>query len=122
MKWAKWIEHAFSLLVFRFAPAEAVAQPRLDAQIVAAVFRDYVAQAGGVAQTAARFERLGFNGKVRSWRQAGAVRQSINSVEVLQMIGWKDLRAMAARAEMPVDQLRDLLAVTIPAVIAEERP
>lgn len=122
MKWAKWIEHAFSLLVFRFAPAEAVAQPRLDAQIVAAVFRDYVAQAGGVAQTAARFERLGFNGKVRSWRQAGAVRQSINSVEVLQMIGWKDLRAMAARAEMPVDQLRDLLAVTIPAVIAEGRP
>ena len=41
-----------------------------------------------------RFEAAGFAGKVRSWTSNGPIR-AINSVEALQLIGWKELRHMS---------------------------
>jgi uncharacterized protein YidB (DUF937 family) len=111
-----WIARLFDLFSFRFAPASTAVERRADVDQALRLLQDYVASKGGVAETVKRFEKAGFAGKVRSWRADGA-NLPINSVEVLQLIGWKDLRDMSARSGLSTDRLRDIFADHLPGVI-----
>ncbi|GLI92258.1 YidB family protein [Methylocystis echinoides] len=111
-----WIARLFDLFSFRFAPASAAVERRADADQAIRLLQDYIASKGGVAETIKRFEKAGFAGKVRSWRADGA-NLPINSVEALQLIGWKDLRDMSARSGLSIDRLRDILADQLPGAI-----
>jgi uncharacterized protein YidB (DUF937 family) len=113
----KWIARLLDLFSFRFAPASTAAvEGRNDADQALRLLRDYFESKGGVAATIQRFEKQGFAGKVRSWRSEGEIRP-VNSVEILQLIGWKDLRDMSARSGLSTDRLRDILAETLPGAV-----
>lgn len=111
------IARLFDLFSFKFAPAStAVAERRGESDRVLLLLRDYFESNGGAAATLKRFEKAGFASKVRSWRGEGEIR-AINSVEALQLIGWKDLRDMAGKSGLPMDLLRDLVAEALPGAI-----
>jgi uncharacterized protein YidB (DUF937 family) len=109
-----WIRRLFVFLSVKFVP-EARAQLR-EADDVLDLLTAYFEANGGVSAVVRRFEAAGFAGKVRSWVSNGPSR-AVNSVEALQLIGWKDLRRMSETSGIPVDKLRDLLADALPVAI-----
>jgi uncharacterized protein YidB (DUF937 family) len=109
-----WINDLFCL---EFAPKQAVTAERDQAREVAlGLLQDYIKSKGGIGEVIKRCERKGFEGRVRSWAADGPS-LPINSVEVMQLIGWRDLRKLSERANMPVDRLRDLLAEFLPMAV-----
>ncbi len=117
-----WIDRLFDLFSFKFVPASAViaTAERSERHVVLSLLQDYIKSEGGIDELMRRFKNAGFIGKVRSW---GSDRPfPINSVEVLQLIGWKDLREMSEKAEMPIDRLRELLAELLPVAVKRALP
>ncbi len=117
-----WIDRLFDLFSFKFVPASAViaTAERSERHVVLSLLQDYIKSEGGIDELMRRFKNAGFIGKVRSW---GLDRPfPINSVEVLQLIGWKDLREMSEKAEMPIDRLRELLAELLPIAVKRALP
>jgi uncharacterized protein YidB (DUF937 family) len=110
-----WINRIFDFFSLKFAP-ESTAQQRNETDEIADLLTAYFDENGGVSALVKRFETEGFAGKVRSWVSEGPSR-AINSVEVLQLIGWKDLRRMSVKTGAPIDKLRDLLADALPNAI-----
>jgi len=108
-----WIKRLFNFFSFQFVSASSA---KTEGQEVMKLIEDYLRAKGGVAQVIKDFEGKGFMGKVRSWVSNGP-NQPINSIEALQLFGWKDLRAMADKSGIPVDQLRDELAEFLPIAI-----
>lgn len=112
-----WITRLFDLLSFKFAPAAAVIIERRDQKDeVLGLLQDYFKARGGIAEVMKRFERAGYSGKVRSWSAAGSG-ASINSVEALQLLGWKDMRDLSEKAAIPVERMRDLVAELLPVAV-----
>lgn len=112
-----WIARLLDLFSFKFAPAStAVVERRSEADQALLLLQDYFKSNGGVAETLKGFERAGFIGKVRSWRGDGAI-LSINSVEALQLLGWKNLRTMSNKSGIPTDRLRELIAESLPVAV-----
>ncbi len=112
-----WIKKIFGLFTFDFVPATSVAViERNETEEYLRLLKDYIDAKGGVREVARRFERAGFTGKVRSWRGEGA-RLPINSVEVLQLLGWADLRDLSMKSDTPVDRLRERLAELLPVAV-----
>jgi uncharacterized protein YidB (DUF937 family) len=112
-----WISKIFGFFTFDFVPATSVAIiERNETEEYLRLLQDYIAAKGGVCDVARRFERAGFSGKVRSWHGDGA-RLSINSVEVLQLLGWADLRELSVKSDTPVDRLRERLAELLPVAV-----
>ncbi len=112
-----WIARLFDLFSFKFAPAtSAVVERRNETDQVLLLLQDYFKSRGGVAETLKGFERAGFIGKVRSWRGDGPI-LPINSVEALQLLGWKDLREMSNKSGLSVDRLRALIADLLPMAV-----
>ncbi len=109
-----WIKRLFDLFSFKFAPA--VTAGRNERREVLNLLQDYFRSKGGIDEVIKRFKSAGFVGKVRSWASDGSS-LPINSIEALQLIGWKDLREMSERAGIPVDRLRDLLAELLPVAV-----
>ena len=109
-----WLKRFLDFFSFKFVPAAAVAVGRDETQeVVLDLLQDHIKSKGGIGEVIKRFEGAGFAGKVRSWVADGP-NLPINSVEVLQLIGWEDLRNLSEAAETPVDRLRDLLAEFLP--------
>jgi uncharacterized protein YidB (DUF937 family) len=112
-----WIARLLDLFSFKFAPAStAVVERRNEADQVLLLLQDHFRSRGGIAQTLKGFERAGFIGKVRSWRGEGPL-LPINSVEALQLFGWKDLQNMSKASGISVDRLRDLIAELLPVAV-----
>ncbi len=111
-----WIKRLFDLFSFKFAPAPTVSVGRNERREVLNLLQDYFRSKGGIGEVIKRFKSAGFIGKVRSWASDGSS-LPINSIEALQLIGWKDLREMSERADVPVDRLRDLLAELLPIAV-----
>jgi uncharacterized protein YidB (DUF937 family) len=88
---------------------------------VLGLLNDFFVSNGGLARVVKRFEESGFQSKVRSWVSTGA-NQPINSVEVLQFFGSRNLSDMARKAEVSVEKLRDLLAELLPVAIDRATP
>lgn len=110
-----WIMRIFDFFPLKFAPSSAALQREQKSEILD-LLAAYFEEKGGVSAVLKRFESAGFKGKVRSWTHEGQSR-AINSVEALQLIGWKDLRALAGKAGLPVDTMRDLLAEALPVAV-----
>ncbi len=108
-----WMKRLVDLFSFKFAPASTATVRRDDRRDTLNLLQDYFRSKGGIDEVIKHFERAGFIGKVRSWTSAGS-RLPINSIEALQLIGWKDLREMSAKTDIPVDRLRELLAESLP--------
>ncbi len=116
-----WIARLFDLFSFKFAPATtAVVERRNEADQALLLLQDYFKSHGGIAETLKGFERAGFIGKVRSWRGEGPI-LPINSVEALQLFGWKELREMSNRSGLPIDRLRALIAELLPMAVRRAR-
>ncbi len=111
-----WIKRLFDLFSFKFAPASTVIARRNERHVVLNLLQDYFGSKGGIGEVIKRFKSAGFVGKVRSWASGGSS-LPINSIEALQLIGWKDLREMSKKAGIPVDRLRDLLADLLPIAV-----
>lgn len=111
-----WIKRLVDLFSFNFAPASTARVVRDDRRDTLNLLQDYFTSKGGIDEAIKRFEGAGFVGKVRSWTSPGS-RLRINSIEALQLIGWKDLREMSGKADIPVDRLRELLAELLPVAV-----
>lgn len=112
-----WIKSLLDLFSFKFAPSETTVTLRRDEKHeTLKLLQSYFESSGGVGEVVKRFERAGFIGKVRSWAPDGS-NLPINSVEALQLFGWKDLRDMSERAGVSTDRLRELLAEVLPIAI-----
>jgi uncharacterized protein YidB (DUF937 family) len=92
-----------------------------EAQKILDLISDYFTSSGGLAYVVKSFEDKGYIAKVRSWVSTGP-NQPINSVEALQLIGLQNLEKMAAKAGLPVDKLRELLAEFLPVAIDKATP
>ncbi len=117
-----WIDSFFDFFSFKFVSTSTViaTAERNERHEVLSLLQDYIKSKGGINELIRRFKSAGFIGKVRSW---GSDRPfPINSVEVLQLIGWKDLREMSEKAEMPIDRLRELLAELLPIAVKRALP
>jgi uncharacterized protein YidB (DUF937 family) len=116
-----WIKRLFDFFSFKFVAASNATTERLESEEALNLLKDYFESSGGVAGAIKRFEANGFRGKVRSWVSSGP-NLPLNSVEALQLIGWKDLRLMALKADIPVERLRELLAEFIPVALDRATP
>jgi uncharacterized protein YidB (DUF937 family) len=114
-----WIKSLFRAKKPSSAPETLASAPEL--QRVYNLIAQYIDSQGGVSEVVKRFERSGFINKVRSWVSTGQ-NASINSVEVLQLLGLRTLSAMATDAGISVERLRDLLAELLPSVIDKATP
>ncbi len=111
-----WIKRLFDFFSFNFAPASTVTVGRNERREVLNLLQDYFKSKDGIGEVIKRFKIAGFIGKVDSWTSEGSS-LPINSIEALQLIGWKDLREMSKKADIPVDRLRDLLAELLPIAV-----
>ncbi len=111
-----WMKRLLELFSFKFAPASTSVVGRDERREVLTLLQDYFRSKGGIGEAIKRFESAGFTGKVRSWASGGSS-LPINSIEALQLIGWKDLKEMSKKADIPVDRLRDLLAELLPIAV-----
>ncbi len=112
-----WIKRLFEPT----ASSQNSTHPKSDLQAVQRLIEDYLERNGGLAEAVKQFEASGFISKVRSWVSAGP-NQQINSVEVLQLFGLRNLAEMAHKAGIPLDRLRDLLAELLPTAIDKRTP
>ncbi len=92
-----------------------------EAKQILGILNDFFESDGGLARVVKRFEESGFRSKVRSWVSTGA-NQQINSVEVLQLLGSRNLSEMAEKAEISVERLREILAGLLPVAIDSATP
>ncbi len=111
-----WIKRLLELFSFKFAPASTVIAGRDERREVLNLLQDYFKSKDGIGEVIKRFKGAGFIGKVDSWTSEVSS-LPINSIEALQLIGWKDLREMSGKAGIPVDRLRDLLAESLPIAV-----
>jgi uncharacterized protein YidB (DUF937 family) len=92
-----------------------------ETQRVLDVIGSYIDGSGGLASVVKRFQDGGFISEVRSWVSTGPNRP-INSIQALQLVGWRNLSEMASKAGMSVDRFRDLLAELLPVAIDKATP
>ncbi|MFY9658914.1 MAG: YidB family protein [Methylocystis sp.] len=85
------------------------------------LLHDYFESNGGLSSVIALFEEGGFVSKVRSWISTGP-NQPINSVEAGQLFGRSDLSELAKKADLPVDELKELLAKFLPVAVDRATP
>lgn len=116
MNWIKWL---FGTTAAPSTPNQSARSS--EAQKVLGLIREYFERNGGLAGVVKRFEQSGFMSKVRSWVSTGP-NQPINSIEALQLLGWRSLSEMADKAGVSVDRLRDLLAELLPVAIDRATP
>jgi uncharacterized protein YidB (DUF937 family) len=96
------------------------AAPSQEDQVLQ-LLHDYFESNGGLASVVALFEEGGFFHKVSSWISTGP-NQPINSVEAGQLFGHANLSELAKKADLPVDELKELLAKFLPVAVDRATP
>jgi uncharacterized protein YidB (DUF937 family) len=101
-------------------PAQSPSQSPESERVLMAI-DTYIDGQGGLNAVVKRFEGRGFMSEARSWVSSGPNRK-INSIEALQLIGWRDLSDMANKTGISVDRFRELLAELLPVAIDRATP
>ena len=121
MNWINWLFQPKAAVVTPNQPEPDESAKLSEADEVLELLRDYFESKGGLPNVVKLFEQSGFISKVRSWVSAGP-NQPINSVEAGQLFGHSTLSELAKKADLPVDELKELLAKFLPVAVDRATP
>ena len=104
-------------------PAFRSALGQLGATVLPAVLSEVLGSngQGGLNAIVAKLEQSGFGGQVKSWLGNGQ-NLPISADELRQVLGSDTVRQLAARYNIPVDQISQILAQELPKAVDNASP
>jgi uncharacterized protein YidB (DUF937 family) len=105
------------------SPAFKSALGQLEAAVVPVVLSEVLAKSGqgGLNAILAKLQQAGFGDQVKSWIGNGQ-NLPITAEQLQQVLGSDTVRQLAARFNIPVDQLAKVLAQQLPTVVDHASP
>jgi uncharacterized protein YidB (DUF937 family) len=105
------------------SPAFKGALGQLEAAVVPVVLSEVLGNAsqGGLSAIVARLQQAGFGDQVRSWIGNGQ-NLTITAEQLQQVLGSDTVKQLAARFNIPVDQLAKVLAQQLPTAVDHASP
>ena len=104
-------------------PALRSALGQLGAAVLPAVLGEVLGSnnQGGLSAVVAKLEQAGFGTQVKSWLGDGH-NLPISADQLRQVLGSDTVRQLAARYNIPVDQLGEILAQELPKAVDQASP
>ena len=93
---------------------------QLEAAVVPAVLGEVLGQ-GGLSAIVAKLEQAGLGEQVKSWIGTGQ-NLPISAEQLQQVLGNETVRQLAAKFNIPVDQLGQVLAQVLPTAVDHASP
>ncbi len=105
------------------SPAFKGALGQLEAAVVPVVLSEVLGNGsqGGLNSILAKLQQAGFGDQVRSWIGNGK-NLPITAEQLRQVLGSDTVKQLAARFNIPVDQLAEVLAQQLPAAVDHASP
>jgi uncharacterized protein YidB (DUF937 family) len=105
------------------SPAFKSALGQLEAAVVPVVLSEVLGKSGqgGLNAILAKLQQAGFGDQVKSWIANGQ-NLPITAEQLQQVLGSDTVRQLAARFNIPVDQLAKVLAQQLPTVVDHASP
>lgn len=106
------------------SPAFKGALGQLEAAVVPVVLSEVLgngSQGGGLNAIVAKLQQAGFGEQVKSWIGNGQ-NLPITAEQLQQVLGSDAVKQLAARFNIPVDQLAKVLAQQLPAAVDQASP
>jgi uncharacterized protein YidB (DUF937 family) len=105
------------------SPAFKGALGQLEAALLPVVLGEVLgnAQQGGLSAIVAKLQQAGFGDQVKSWIGNGQ-NLPITAEQLRQVLGSDTVKQLAARFNIPVDQLAKVLAQQLPAAVDQASP
>jgi uncharacterized protein YidB (DUF937 family) len=105
------------------SPAFKGALSQLEASVLPAVLNEVLGSGGqgGLSAIVAKLEQSGFGAQVKSWLGNGQ-NIPITAEELQQVLGNEKVKELAARYNVPLDQLSAILAQQLPKAIDQASP
>jgi len=96
---------------------------QLEAAVVPAVLGEVLGQGGqgGLSAIVAKLEQAGLGEQVKSWIGTGQ-NLPISAEQLQQVLGNETVRQLAAKFNIPVDQLGQVLAQVLPTAVDHASP
>jgi uncharacterized protein YidB (DUF937 family) len=96
---------------------------QLEAAVVPVVLSEVLGQGGqgGLSAIVAKLEQAGLDDQVKSWIGNGQ-NIPITAEQLQQVLGSDTVKALAARFNIPIDQLAQILAQQLPAAVDHASP
>ncbi|HVV43070.1 MAG TPA: YidB family protein [Nitrobacter sp.] len=96
---------------------------QLESAVVPVVLNQVLGQGnqGGLSAIVAKLQQAGFGDQVKSWIGNGQ-NIPITAEELQQVLGSEKVRELAARFNIPVDQLSKVLAQQLPTAVDQASP
>ncbi|MGB8397443.1 YidB family protein [Bradyrhizobium sp.] len=96
---------------------------QLEAAVVPVVLSEVLGNGGqgGLSAIVAKLEQAGFGGQVKSWIGNGQ-NLPITAEQLQNVLGSDTIRQLAAKLNIPVDQLAQVLAHQLPTVVDHASP
>jgi len=107
----------------RNSPALQGALGQLEAAVLPAVLNEVLGQGGqgGLGAIVAKLERAGFGAQVKSWLGNGQ-NLPISAEQLQEVLGSDVVKQLAARFNVPVEQLSKILAEQLPLAVDHASP
>lgn len=105
------------------SPAFKSALGQLEAAVIPVVLSEVLGKGkqGGLNAIVAKLQQAGFGDQVKSWIGSGQ-NLPITAEELQQVLGSDTVRQLAARFNIPVDQLAKVLAQQLPTTVDHASP
>jgi uncharacterized protein YidB (DUF937 family) len=105
------------------SPAFKGALGQLEAAVLPVVLSEVFGQAGqgGLSAIVAKLEQAGFGAQVKSWIGSGE-NLPISAEQLQQVLGSDTVKQLAARFNVPIDQLSKVLAQQLPLAVDHASP
>jgi len=105
------------------SPAFKGALGQLEAAVLPVVLSEVLGDGkqGGLSAIVAKLQQAGFSDQVKSWIGNGQ-NLPITTEQLQQVLGSDTVKQLAARFNIPVDQLAKLLAQQLPAAVDQASP
>jgi uncharacterized protein YidB (DUF937 family) len=105
------------------SPAFKGALGQLEAAVLPVVLSEVLGngQQGGLSAIVAKLQQAGFGDQVKSWIGNGQ-NLPITAEQLQQVLGSDTVKQLAARFNIPVDQLAKVLAQQLPAAVDQASP
>ncbi|CAL78294.1 conserved hypothetical protein [Bradyrhizobium sp. ORS 278] len=94
---------------------------QLEAAVLPVVLKEVLGQDGGLNSIVAKLEQAGFGAQVKSWLGNGQ-NLPISAEQLQEVLGSDVVRQLAARFNVPVDQLSKILAEQLPLAVDHASP
>src|SRR3979411_603263 len=96
---------------------------QLEAAVIPVVLSEVLGKGGqgGLSAIVAKLEQAGLGDQVKSWIGNGQ-NLPITAEQLQQVLGSDTVKALAARFNIPIDQLAPVLAQVLPAVVDHASP